>query len=417
MADITFFCLLCGKRNDAPAALAGRKVQCRYCRRPVLVPEQAFITDHERAGMESDASVPSAPPPDFLPGAGAASPAAAQPEPPISREERREMLTSTTAWAISLVIHLLLFLGFAGATFFGLGSGRGDGTDGGSGRKVGIVAESAPAINSVAPPVTERRRADVSSELAVPVIDLSGTEPQPVETAAPRPIVGGGAGGGAGDGSGSGDGAGSGAGTGGKAGFFGVFAEGRTFIYVVDRSGSMNGSKLDILKAELIESVGSLSPAMKFFIISYGDDYTRMQAGAAIPPGPVVATAANKRKYLKWVRSMESGGLTNPVDAMRYALSLKPDAIWLMTDGQFNRMTDETGRYQDVEPRQAADAIIRANVDRRSQTGRVAVIHTICFWSQEAEAEMKRIASSSRGRYRFVSPSEANRRLNNPGGP
>ncbi|HUW35164.1 MAG TPA: hypothetical protein VM223_26440, partial [Planctomycetota bacterium] len=252
--------------------------------------------------------------------------------------------------------------------------------------------------------------------------DLSGTEPQPVEAAAAaRPIIGGaasggGAGEGAGSGEGAGEGAGGGAGTGGKAGFFGLLAEGRTFVYVVDQSGSMQGRKLDILKAELIESIGSLSPTMKFFVISYCDDFACMRAGGAVPPGPVVATAANKRKYLEWVRSIQCFGLTNPVGAMRHAIALKPDVIWLMTDGEFNRMTDENGSYIEVEPRQAANAIIAANVDRRTPGARVAAIHTICFWSPEGEAEMKRIAASSRGRYRYVSPSEAMRRLNKPGG-
>lgn len=441
MADIAFFCLTCGKRNDAPAAYAGRKVQCRYCQKPVLVPQQAFITEHERDAADSAPAFLPQPPasvpverharwPATAPNAAraiarpivtqaqAALSPAEHPEPQASREERREMLTSTTAWAISLMIHVLLFLSFVGANLLGLGSGKGDGVGGGSGRKVGIVEESGAAIKSVEPPVTERRPADVSSEFAIPVINLAGAEPQPAESApAARPIIGGLAtGSGAGEGSGAGNGSGSGSGTGGKAGFFGLHARGQTFVYVVDQSGSMQGRKLDILKAELIESIGSLSPTMKFFVISYGDDYSCMRAGGIVPSGPVAATAANKRKYLEWVRTIQCFGLTNPVGAMRHAIALKPDVIWLMTDGEFNRMADDNGNYMEVEPRQATNAIIAANVDRRTPGGCIAAIHTICFWSQEAEGEMKRIAASSRGRYRYVSPSQAMRKLGNAGG-
>jgi len=147
----------------------------------------------------------------------------------------------------------------------------------------------------------------------------------------------------------------------------------------VDRSGSMAGPKLDAAKAELIRAVRRLERAARFYTIFFN------VVPAAMPGEELVrATESNKRRHFAWVSGIGAGGRTDPTSAMKLALSLKPDAIWLLSDGIFRL--------------QAATAIQKANPRGRVQ------IHTIAFYSREGEAVLQRIADENRGRYRFVSP-------------
>ncbi len=171
---------------------------------------------------------------------------------------------------------------------------------------------------------------------------------------------------------------GSGTGAGG-ASFFGLEARGGKFLFVVDRSGSMAGPKLDAAKAELIRSVRALSRGARFYTIFFNT------VPAAMPAeGLVRATESNKRRHFTWVSGIGAGGKTDPTSAMKLALSLKPDVIWLLSDGIFHA--------------RGAAAIRKANPRAKVQ------IHTIAFYSREGEVVLRRIAEENRGRYRFVSP-------------
>src|SRR5262245_18159127 len=68
----------------------------------------------------------------------------------------------------------------------------------------------------------------------------------------------GGEGGGSGGGSGTGRGRGSGPGVGLGAGFFGSKGKGKSFVYVVDCSGSMYGERFRRAKTELVRSINKL---------------------------------------------------------------------------------------------------------------------------------------------------------------
>jgi uncharacterized protein with von Willebrand factor type A (vWA) domain len=181
-------------------------------------------------------------------------------------------------------------------------------------------------------------------------------------------------------------------GAGGKgASFFGLEARGGKFVYVVDRSSSMRGDKLQDTKAELIRSVHSLTRTMEFFIIFYDSSFEPMPAR-----GLVKATGSSKNKYLGWVEGINSRGGTEPEQAMLMALSLKPDAIWLLSDGQFSH--------------RACNVIRAANPNARIQ------IHTIAFHSARGQSVLQRIAEENGGHYRFVPPPRSAMRRGFPPG-
>lgn len=171
---------------------------------------------------------------------------------------------------------------------------------------------------------------------------------------------------------------GGGSGAPGLATFFGAPGHGSRFVYIIDKSGSMSGAPFETAKRELLRSLRALQPHEQFFVIFYD--------GQADPmPGErlVSATPGNIENAVDWVRSVSLGGSTNPTEALTLALEdLRPDTIWLLSDGAFGAGV--------------VDVIATHNADRRTH------INTLAFVNRSGEALLKVIASENRGDYRFV---------------
>lgn len=184
--------------------------------------------------------------------------------------------------------------------------------------------------------------------------------------------IGGGLGGGVGDGEGNGSG----------SQFFELATAGTKFVYVIDGSGSMTErdrearSKLDRVKRELIRSIGGLPVEMEFYVIFFNQNAVPMKARSLQP-----ATGNNKQKYLEWVAKVQGGGNTDPREALKLALALQPDVIYLLTDGVF-------------DPKVAAE-VTKLNTQNVS-------IHTFCFGNDSGESLLQSIARKNNGTYKFI---------------
>lgn len=186
----------------------------------------------------------------------------------------------------------------------------------------------------------------------------------------------------------------SGAGTGEGASFFGLEASGKRFAYIVDRSGSMNSliqsgelTRWELTQIELIRSIHGLAPNAEYFVVLYSSGASPLFGGAEW----IKATQSNKTSAGVAVMSSHANGGTKPADAFAMALTLdpKPDAVYFMTDGEFE---------QDVPGR-----IGKMNRKRR------VPIHCILFGepgnpetTRRVEGMLKTIAKTSRGRYQHV---------------
>ncbi len=142
--------------------------------------------------------------------------------------------------------------------------------------------------------------------------------------------------------SGEGPGAGPGRGIGdgrGRTRLFGVEGEGTRFVYVFDRSASMEGAPLAAVKAELAASLDSLEDKHQFQIIFYNErPWVFNPAG---DPGKLAfANAQNKERARKFVRSITADGGTRHEEALSAALRLQPDCIFFLTDGDEPRLSD-----------------------------------------------------------------------------
>jgi hypothetical protein len=156
--------------------------------------------------------------------------------------------------------------------------------------------------------------------------------------------------------------------------FFGLRAEGRFFVYVVDCSGSMlDEGRLVRAKQELRRSILDLREPQRFAVIFYND---RILPQPGDLPRP--ADGPSKDQLRRWLRLIEPDGETDPRGAMGLALSLRPDAVFLLTDGEYASGT--------------AEAIARKNP-------RKVPIHCIDLAGGGANPILQQIARDSGGRY------------------
>ena len=163
--------------------------------------------------------------------------------------------------------------------------------------------------------------------------------------------------------------------------FFGVRAEGKRFVYVVDCSGSMAGSRFSTVKTELLRSIHALLPTHEFYILFFSDRAFPMFSPQQAEPAPLVAEPQNLKRATGWTNDFPVGGGTEPAAAVKIALKLRPDAIFLLTDGEFDS---------------AVGQMIKLENNAR------VVIHTIGFKNSAGERILRQIAEQNSGRYRFV---------------
>jgi hypothetical protein len=155
--------------------------------------------------------------------------------------------------------------------------------------------------------------------------------------------------------------------------FYGIRAKAQTVVFVVDCSESMaDGECLLRAKRELRRSVEGLVFPQQFTVIFYNEAPILMSGG-----GMKTIETNVKDALTSWLRLIEPEGGTDPRDAMRIALGLRPDVIYLLSDGLF--------------PDGTVEAIAAKNK-------RKTPIHCIDLTGGESD-QLKRIAKDSGGQY------------------
>jgi hypothetical protein len=159
-----------------------------------------------------------------------------------------------------------------------------------------------------------------------------------------------------------------------QASFYGLRAKGQVFVFVVDCSGSM-GDDLRLYKAkqELRKCIGNLKYPQSYRIIFYSDEVRGMPGGV-----PVSAGAATNARALAWMDLIEAEGGTDPRGAIDQAVGLRPDAIFLLSDGAYPEGTEKA-----IEAR----------------NGGKVPIHCIDLSGGAAGDQLRRIAEASGGQY------------------
>lgn len=162
--------------------------------------------------------------------------------------------------------------------------------------------------------------------------------------------------------------------------FFDAPARGQSVVYVIDRSISMglNGA-LEMVKTELLHSLAELPSQARFQVIFFNRtaETVHVEGQTAL----LSASAANKQQVAGQLETLRAEGGTDPWPALRLALSLEPDVIYFLTDG--NDLKTEHVR-----------TVTQINHGR-------ATIHVIDFGGGE-HGPMQALAAANRGTWKPV---------------
>lgn len=198
-----------------------------------------------------------------------------------------------------------------------------------------------------------------------------------------------GAGGGGGDGlggggTGGGGGGGGGSGLGGGAGgtsFFGVGGRGTRFAYVVDKSASMRG-RIAEAKQELYKSIVALPDFASVYVVFYdssepwafSDRWERVRSSTV-------------QRLKGWLKEVGPSGGTEPVPAFRmvFALDVRPDVIFFLSDGE-------------IPPESIAQ------IRQLNARGRRVTINSIAFGEEAGSQQLRQVAQEADGQFREVRP-------------
>lgn len=165
-----------------------------------------------------------------------------------------------------------------------------------------------------------------------------------------------------------------------KATFFGVEAKGRKFVFVVDTSGSMrHNARYKRCQDELLRSVTSMQYGQQYFIVFFSDKLYPMPENRL-----VYAKPDQLQKTAQWLVNAVPDGGTEPWPGLQRAFRMEPDAIFLLTDGQFD--PEVVKKAHRIQP----------------ETKKKIPIHTIAFESQQGAVLLEAIARQSGGIFRFV---------------
>jgi hypothetical protein len=157
-------------------------------------------------------------------------------------------------------------------------------------------------------------------------------------------------------------------------------------VYVIDSSKSMKGDRWTTAKRNLMDSLKTLSPDQEFFVICF-DEQTSLLFNCR--PDEMEFKRVNEviiERVGRWLRSRTLGPATMPAEALQYALSMQPDAIFLLSDGELQDNTLQVLRMTNVA------------VGSKKQTP----IHAIHLISEQGNETLRKLAEDNGGTFRHV---------------
>jgi hypothetical protein len=181
-------------------------------------------------------------------------------------------------------------------------------------------------------------------------------------------------------------------------------------VYLIDFSGSMENvdGRPQMLKQELERSIRALRAGSKFTVVMFGQSpgagahvVKRADGGedsdnyVAMPPAGewITAGARNTADAVSWVakRRIDAAANSDIAPAMEMILGMRPQAIFLLTDGAF-----DTTAFRALQ-----QAIEKGNPGRDVQINTVALTESDAAGGSDVY-DLQLLASQNNGTYRRV---------------
>lgn len=177
--------------------------------------------------------------------------------------------------------------------------------------------------------------------------------------------------------------------------FFGTKASGSRFIFVIDGSGSMTqGFRWLQAIRELEKSIGKLNENQEALVLVYNFHTYPMFNTPPEELKLLPVTDQFKVALSEWLNRVTPVGGTRPAHALEYSLSLKPDAIFLLSDGL---LADNS-----VQMLARKNKVRDSAKDGSGESGKIP-IHAVSLGPDEDGAEvMKIIADNNEGQFNWV---------------
>ncbi|TWU56718.1 Type II secretion system protein E [Rubripirellula tenax] len=152
----------------------------------------------------------------------------------------------------------------------------------------------------------------------------------------------------------------------------------RDIVFLLDRSGSMSGWKMDAARRGISRLIDTLSPQDRFQVLAFDNRIETPLAGTPIQLQP--ATDANRYRAVRWLAKIEARGGTEMGWAMEQAIqpfaspsnefdsNPRSAALVLVTDGQITG-EDSVLRLLGQIPKQRCPRIYCLGVDRAVNGG------------------------------------------------
>ncbi len=183
--------------------------------------------------------------------------------------------------------------------------------------------------------------------------------------------------------------------------FFGATAIGTQFVFVVDISYSMkarNGQRFGRAMEELVQAISNLTPDQSYYVYLFSWRTKMMYYDQS--PKFIRAELGHEKKLQRWIKDISLNSGTDPRRALSLANNMHPDAIFLLSDGQFNHpatLSSETGWFLPDGTRS------QLNVeDGIAKLIASIPVHTISFENPFTKDSMARIAKLSGGDFRYI---------------
>jgi hypothetical protein len=174
---------------------------------------------------------------------------------------------------------------------------------------------------------------------------------------------------------------------------FGVEGHGNKFVYLFDRSASMDGPPLSSAKRQLVESLQQLDDVNQFQIIFFNSKTRIFDASGG---GKRIAFASDRNKQLaaNFIGGITADGGTDRTIALRDALSLSPNVIFFLSDAD--------------DPMSASELAEVTRLNRRAQAA-ICVIEFGRKPTPTADNFLMQLARESGGKYGYVDTTKLSR--------
>lgn len=178
---------------------------------------------------------------------------------------------------------------------------------------------------------------------------------------------------------------------------FGIEGQGTRFVYVFDRSGSMDGYEgrpLAAAKEQLVGSIGHLGSVHQFQIIFYNERPELMNPFRGQQAQLLFANDRDKELAERFIRGIVASGGTEHLVPLKMALRLNPDVIFFLTDAN--------------EP-----ALRDSELESIRNMNRGTTIHTIEFGAGPPSSRwnfLQQIAKENGGEHRYIDVTSLPRR-------